>query len=101
MLSQAIANKLLKDIVDAYNYKDAPMLRRKLKNAKEKVEAVRTTPKTPRPEIIWTQCKRKMKQCTKDLCRTCYSKNSIGRPKQGRGKYARSLGKKEKACEGN
>ena len=101
MLSQVIANQLLQDIVDAYNYKDTPMLFRKIKKAKEKVEAVRTTPKTSKPEIICIQCNRKMKQCTKDLCKTCYSKNTIGRPKQGRGKYARTVGEKEKACEGN
>ena len=82
MLSQVIANQLLQDIVDAYSYRDIKMFRRKIKKAKEKIDAGKTGRKAGRRDkVICEKCNRKMIPFIDGLCKSCSSEKTIGRPK--------------------
>ena len=108
MLSQVIANQLLQDIVDAYNYKDAPMLRRKLKNAQIAIYKFKTTQKGKKKGANTIK---KCPYCGVDIpilkyrdrtyCSvTCANKDVPNKHKR-RLRDARAMGQKEKTSKGN
>ena len=82
VLRQSVLNQLLQDIVDANDYRDWALLKRKIQKAKSMIDPTKQGRKPSDPnKIICKQCNREMMPYSKDLCRTCGSKNRMGRPR--------------------